>query len=233
MKFNRVLVFALAAGFLCQSARASFSVFTTPGGSTVTDGAVNASVSFTTLANEIQITLQNLQADPKSVGQNLSALIFTLDTGQHAGSILSSLGMERAVNGDGSFVDGSNVAAGWVLSAPGHSLQLDVLAGQGHAGPAHTLIGPANSSSHDYQNANASIAGNGPHNPFLAESVTFDLAVPGVTAASKVTTVRFQFGTTDGSNQIAMTQSSSVPEPGMPGVLVVGSVMTLLRRRSA
>src|SRR5690348_6494754 len=98
MKLNRVLIFTLAAGFVCQSARASFSVFSTPGGSTVTDGAVNASVSFTTSTNQVQITLQNLQADPKSVGQNLSALLFTLDTGQHAGSIISSLGVERAVN---------------------------------------------------------------------------------------------------------------------------------------
>jgi hypothetical protein len=232
MKLTSVSIVALAVGLMLgRPAKATFTLFSTPAGSTVTDGAVNASVSFTTLANEVKITLQNLEADPRSVGQNLSALFFTVDTGQHSGSVLSSSGLERTVKGDGTFVDGSDVAAGWVLSGVGSAIQLDVLSGAGHAGPAHTIIGAPNASSQEYGNANASIAGNGPHNPFLAGPVTFNLSVPGVTAGSKVSTVRFQFGTTDGSNQIAVNQSSTVPEPGVMGVLVVGAVMGMYRRR--
>jgi hypothetical protein len=234
MNYKFVVLSALVASLMiCARANATFTLFTTPAGSTVTDGAVNASVSFTTLNNEVQITLQNLGTDPKSVGENLSALVFTLDSGQHAGSIISSLGLERTVSAGGTYSDGSNVAAGWVLSGVGGSLQLDVLSGSGHAGPAHTVIG-APDGSNKYGNANASIAGNGPHNPFLAGPVTFDLSIPGVTSGSKVSMVQFQFGTTDGSNQIAVTQSSTaVPEPGALGVVVVGAAISLFRRRVA
>jgi hypothetical protein len=31
--------------------------------------------------------------------------------------------------------------AGWVLSASGNTISLDVLSGSGHAGPAHMIIG--------------------------------------------------------------------------------------------
>src|SRR4051812_8177104 len=158
MKWNRAVVFVLALPLcVCHSARATFSVFNTSAGSTVTDGTVNASVSFTTSSDQIHISLQNLQADPRSVGQNLSALLFTIDTGQHAGSIISSSGLERTVSRNGTFADGSTVAAGWVLSSVSNSLQLDVLSGAGHAGPAHTLIGAPNALSNEYDNANASI----------------------------------------------------------------------------
>jgi len=232
MHYRFVVLSALVASLiLCARAHATFTFFNTPAGSTVTDGPVNASVSFTTLTNEVQITLQNLGTDPRSVGQNLSALTFTLDSGQHTGSIISSLGLERVVSGNGTYSDGSNVSAGWVLLGVGSSLQLDVLTGSGHAGPAHTLIGSPDASNR-YDNANASIAGNKPHNAFLAGPVTFDLSVPGVTSASKVSAARFQFGTTDGSNHV-MTQSSAVPEPGTLGVIIIGTALSLFRRRSA
>jgi hypothetical protein len=123
--------------------------------------------------------------------------------------------LERTINSASSpFVDGSTVATGWVLSAPGSSLELDVLAGPGHAGPAHTLIGkPDPSNPTEYTNANGSIAGNGSHNPFLANTITFTINFPGVTAASTISNVILQFGTTDGSNQVPGTPVSSVPEP--------------------
>src|SRR5579859_1726828 len=132
MDCKYVVLGALVASLMfCDRARATFTVFNTPSGASVSGGAVNASVSFTTSSNEIQITLQNLQADPKSVGQNLSALVFTLGSGQQAGSIISSSGLERTVNSDGTYSDGSTVAACWVLSGTGGSLQLDVLSGLG------------------------------------------------------------------------------------------------------
>ena len=231
MTATRVAIFALAFGlFACPSAKATFSVFNTSG-SSVSGNAVNASVSFTTSANEVQITLQNLQADPRTVAQNLSALIFTIDSGQHTASLITSSGLERTVNGNGSFTNGPTVAAGWVLSSVGSSIQLDVLSGPGPAGPAHTLLADPNASTGKYSNANASIAGNGPHNAFLTGPVTFDLSVPGVTAASKVSTVTFQFGTTDGSNQIALNHSSAIPEPASASVLIAGAALSLLRRR--
>src|SRR5262245_37751676 len=72
----RRLVF-LAVGFLAmaaQSASASVTNFVTPTGSTVGGNPVNASATFTTSADTVTVVLTNLQADPKSVVQNLSDL---------------------------------------------------------------------------------------------------------------------------------------------------------------
>src|SRR5262249_5528632 len=87
-----------------------------------------------------------------------------------------------------------------------------------------------------YSNANGSIAGNGPHNPFLAESATFTLNVPGVTSASSISAVKFQFGTTDGSNQVTGEDPPDpVPEPtGLTlagiGLAMAGGWLGLRRR---
>jgi hypothetical protein len=57
-----------------------------------------------------------------------------------------------------------------------------------------------------YSNANGSIAGNGPHNPFLAENATFAITFFGVTQVSNVV---FSFGTEAGTNVPAIPDSSA------------------------
>src|SRR5262249_35730221 len=100
---------------------------------------------------------------------------------------------------------------GWVLSTPASlTLKLDDLAGAGHAGPAHTLIGPPGAGG-KYTAGNGSIDGNKPHNPFLFGTESFTLNFAGFSSDSKVTGVTFQFGTTDGSGRV--TGIPSVPEP--------------------
>ena len=101
--------------------------------------------------------------------------------------------------------------------------------------PAHTIIGRSSNGTYSggtYSNANSSIAGNGPHNPFL-EGVTFSLSVVGVTASTTITAATFSFGTTAG-NTLAGT--ASVPEPSTWMLLLAGAAATfgpafLLRRR--
>ncbi len=69
----------------------------------------------------------------------------------------------------------------------------------GAAGPEKTIVGAPNGSNL-YASANSSIAGNDPHNPFIGQSATFTLAIPGVTSATTVTNAIFSFGTTEGTN---------------------------------
>jgi hypothetical protein len=179
----------------------------------------NAEAVFVTSANQLTVTLRNLQADPQSVAECISALVFGVSEGTSVG-LISGSGVERSIASGGSFSDGSAVAAGWVLSGSVSSLTLNVLSGTGHAGPAHTIIGgPAGSG--DYDSANGSIANNGPHNPFLAGDVVFILNIPGLTSDGIIENVFFQFGTADGANRVP-------GRPGIPSVPDGGSTVALL-----
>lgn len=60
------------------------------------------------------------------------------------------------------------------------------------AGPEQTIIGGTGTGL--YRGVNGSIAGNNPHNPFLTETVTFTLVVPGVTVNSTFSNVVIWFG---------------------------------------
>ena len=183
---------------------------------------VDFMVVFSFSGTTLTISLTNLEANPKDVAQNLSALIFTTSPSPGTQTSYSSSGLERTIAKDGTFTDNPTaVSTGWVLTEPSSStIQLDVLAGTGHAGPAHTLIGePANSGT--YSAAGGSIAGNGPHNPFLHDTPTFTLTFSGFTSDTTLTSVIFQFGTTDGSNQIPGVPGS-VPEPSSFVLLGLG-----------
>jgi hypothetical protein len=104
------------SGLTVLPARASTVTFVTPTGSTVNDGAVNASASFITGPGSISVTLTDLLADPKSVGQLLSDISFTFTGGLASNaSLTSGTGQEIAVGSDGTFRMGASVAAGWGL----------------------------------------------------------------------------------------------------------------------
>src|SRR5262249_866643 len=147
-------------------------------------------------ANTLSIVLANLQANPTDVAQLLSDLSFTLGNGGSltGATLASSAGQEITVAADGTFTLGSTVATGWVPTLGGTSGSLDVL-GAGGAGPSHLIIGPPGPGG-TYSNANGSIAGNKPHNPFLNDVATFSITGSGITADTTITGVTFSFGTT-------------------------------------
>ncbi len=212
-------------------ANGSAITYVTPNGSTdAASEAVSAQADFTTGNGTVTILLQNLQVNPISVGQALSDLFFTIDTGQTSGTLIHSSGMERTIAVGGSFTDGGTVGTGWSLSTSivdsNTGLLLDVL-GTAIA-PAHTIIGPPDGSN-VYSNANSSIAGNGSNNPFLALSASFTLSVPGVTADSIVNSAVFSFGTTEG-DYVTGYPGNDVPEPATLTLLALGGLV-LLRRR--
>src|ERR1044072_783104 len=94
------------------------------------------------------------------------------------------------------------------------------------AGPEQTIIGGTGSGA--YANANGSIAGNDPHNPFLVGTVTFTLVVPGVTVNSIFSNVAIQFVT-----EATPPQTQQVPEPAsmfLVGTGLLGAAAGLRRR---
>jgi hypothetical protein len=172
---------------------------TTPSGASVADGQVSAQANFTTGNGFITVTLSNTLADPKSAGQLLSGLAFTVSEGETQGTLGANSANIRQIQKGGTFTDFGPNVTGWALDQGfNNGLRLCVLCTDlGAAGPSHLLIGqPAASGS--YSSANRSIAGNGPHNPFTTGTATFLINAPLVTASSTITSAVFFFSTQEG-----------------------------------
>jgi hypothetical protein len=156
---------------------------------------VDVSYSWTTSLGQVSLTVTNLQANPTSIIQAVSDVFFTVSGGTGAGGYVSPAAsyINIAANGTVSAA-GTPANDTWLLSNLGSgAYHLDVLAG-GAAGPHSLIIGPAGAGG-VYTAANGSIAGNGPHNPFIDQTAIFTLAITGVTADSLLSNIVFSFGT--------------------------------------
>ena len=215
-----LVVFALVA----SSVKAD-TVFLTPAGSTLGGSPVNASATFNQSGNILTITLQNLQANPTSVIQAISGFRFTVATG--SGTLTSSSGDHIDIATNGTFSNLGVSTTDWSLSSSGGDYFLN---GLGPSGPDQTIIGAPNGSG-VYSNANGSIAGNNPHNPFLNQSATFSVTIPGLPANAVITNVVFQFGT--GTDSVPGGPGVPVPEPASMFLLGSGllGVRSFIRGR--
>lgn len=239
MSRNLTLLAVTAAALFTPVARGSVMTFITPTGSSVGDGPVNATATFTTGSNSLTITLRDLEVNPTSVGQTVNGVNFMLSNNLTAGSLTSEKGMQRTVTGNGagqytntgtasSFITGSllwNYYAGQNSngSPTPHIIELS---GLGNMAAKPTVIGDPNVSN-AYSNANGSIL-SGTHDPFLAGTVTFVLNVPGVTSNTTIQAVTFQFGTGEGEGEARGVPL--VPEPSTIALAVAGLSATGLTR---
>jgi hypothetical protein len=224
MKYVKAMIFLFGSCFVVH---ASVITFATPEGSTAGGQPVDATVTFTTTDTSVSIVLTNLEANPTSVIQNLSDLEFTFSQDVFPSAIGGSDSAQAVtVHSDGTFTLGSTSSTGWGLSAPNHhAVLLNVLGTP--TGPAHTIVGPPGPGNL-YSNANGSIAGNGPHNPFLNQTADFTITFPlpllsGVT----VTSATFSFGTTAG-NDVSGVPVTTVPEPSFSGAVALGLGILLI-----
>jgi hypothetical protein len=173
----------------------------------------------------VTITLNNnlTNAQVVSVIQNISGVYFQV-SGYNLGAVsLSGSNSTQSTNIDGSgngVLAGAVNPTGWGAGHSGSTITVCVICAFGinaPAGPDQTIVGGTGSGA--YANANGSIAGNGPHNPFLAGTVTFTLVVPGVTANSTFSNVVVQFGTT-----ATPPGTQQVPEPASMFLLGTGLI---------
>jgi hypothetical protein len=171
---------------------------TVPGAS-VPDGSVSANANFTVGDGFITVTLTNGLANPKSAGQLVSGLAFTLSSGLTAGTLGSTSANLRSVARGGSFADLGPAATGWALNQNfnGGFFLCVLCTDLGAVGPQHLLVGnPAPSGKYDA--ANGSIAGNRPHNPFTQGQAIFLINVPGAKPNDSVNGATFFFSTQEG-----------------------------------
>ena len=241
----RAFLVVLSLPFLAQAS----AIFTTSAGATVSDGAVDASATFALVnGNQLQITLTDNLANPKSVGQLISDLQFSLSgvTGLSLSS-MSSTGI--TINGNHTPTTDGTVNSGWIEGVFGSGFLLCVICahedgGDPHdfpkdAAPAELIIGPG-----PYTNANGSITGNSPHNPFLYQTATFTLSGTGITSSTSVSNVVFSFGTQFGSDVTGTPGGGGVtlgagpvPEPGSAtlaaGAFGILALVLRLRHRRA
>src|SRR5262249_12976495 len=102
---SRALALCFVFGLPTSAAWGTTIQFSTPAGATIGGEPVSAKATFMTSANTIAVKLENLQADPSSVKAVIYDVMFSLSTGQNAGTITSTMGVERTVNDDGTFSD--------------------------------------------------------------------------------------------------------------------------------
>jgi hypothetical protein len=218
MKNPKILlvVACLALAFSPAAFAGSFTFVTPAGSMSALDGPVNAQAVFTTGAGTLSISLSNLIVNQTSVGQNLSDLFFTINGITIGGSLTSSSAVQRDVASNGTFTDGATVSTGWQFTVSGGVFHLNSLTGVNNA--SQTLIGLPDGSN-VYSNANSSIAGSGPHNPFLRNDATFSLAFAGMTADTIISGATFSFGTTAGDNVVGVPRTP-VPDNGTTLVLL-------------
>ena len=189
---------------------------------TVLDGQpvdVEATFDINYNTDTITIIINNLVVNPTSIIQNLSGLGFALsdpESGLSDPTLVSSIATYRDVAASGAYTDNGTGATGWELANGvifefGTGFQLYVLGTL--AGPSQTLIGQPDGLNL-YSNANGSIAGNNPHNPFIYGPATFVINFNGSydLTDESITGIAWYFGT---------EPTAVVPEPTT--LLLLGS----------
>ena len=167
-------------------------------------GPVDASATITTLANQIDVTLTDLQAGIHSAGQEVSGIIFTLNVAPTSASIGSSSG--TLIDAPSTTAIGGSPSAHWGVGHSGFTVILETAGPFAQGGqPFDLIIGPG-----PWPNLNPSITN---HQPEIQGAGTFDLTALGITSATTVSSLQFLFGTGPYGELAGVDPPIPVPEP--------------------
>ena len=237
------LAAATVVGFGSHLGRANLitDVITGTGNQTKTASTFSGTVTlrFDTTAGTVSVTLDNTTSETYAAGDLMQGVSFNIATGAGAGSLSSATyssvsGNLINVASNGSYstagaatLTGTNGVTGssaWQLASTASSLTLKTSS-------ADTVIGSPTGG--NYSAANGSIKGNGPHNPFLQDSPTFVLDLPGIVGASNVDVTWATIYYTTGGVQTTtrINGGTPLPEPAALSLLGLPAIGLLLRKR--
>ena len=226
----RGVVSFIAAGVLGASSATAATFF----GTGPDAHPVSASADFTASGDTLTVKLTNTTATTLHAGGLFTGLEFSVIG---TPTLTSDTGVERSIEGDGTFTDGgSAVDVSWSLVPLGGNMwQLNF-----NPDAMHAIVGPPTGG--NYAAANASVSGNPGHNPFAAEMAVFELNVPGIGAAPlpSVVVKSFLFGTNLhsgvgvlGGPPGGITPGGgpeAIPEPTAGLLMLLGGVLVAARR---
>ncbi|MGE3641265.1 MAG: hypothetical protein AB7G28_22095 [Pirellulales bacterium] len=183
--------------------------------------AVSGSAAFTLndALDTVTVVLTNTTTTTLDAGELFTGLDFRI--GGLATSMTSDMGIQRTVAANGTYSDTLTLQdLSWSLVSLGSgNYQLNF-----NPDAKDSILGPP--SGGNYAGANGSIKGNNGHNPFAAQTATFQLSVPGLTSGTKVGVTTFRYGT-----ELEPATGTITPEPACCLLFATGGVGALLFRR--
>ena len=206
-----LMVGAMACGMSALSARAD-SVLTFTGSGTGPDTDTVAATAVFTISNgQVQLVLTNTTATTKSAGDLLTQISFSIAGGKSVTSE-SAASAADVINfptkGSSSYNDLGPQNLLTLVPAQWELVATNTLSWNGGGDPNYGILGPG-----PYSSANNSIEGNGPHNPFIAQSASFTLVGGSIVSTDTINSVQFYFGT---GPDLAFTVSTGTPSAGTP-----------------
>lgn len=233
MQINKMFIGAVIAAVagISLAGQADAAVMQTFSGSgTSAAKPVSADVDFVIESGKITVTLTNTTASTYAADQLLTGLDFKLSNVNTA-TMTTATGTPRSVASDGSVTDSAaaSLLSTWSLLDTG----TNTFSWSFNPNAEYSIIG-APEGDGKYSLANGSIKNNNGHNPFSAISGTFVITSNAITEDTVVSDVLFRFNTNRSVTVPGEEDGGgNIPEPASLGVLGLGAMALMARRRKA